>query len=279
MEENREFSLDGHRLVKPLADHFIGVRLDYYQQRGAWKGEFWKRMGDGFDTADQAILAGDRAVVDGHRCWKNNKGFRAAELLEIARKHPGRSGQKDLLRLSWFLLDPARYREDSTDPGANQRAATAEFALVEARKVRRPLVRVDGPALALLEEDQAFLKRHLRQFWWWKGDPRAPARLVVLHPHRFTDGARATELSGAMPAGKVPDVLDVLDLSGAPDLAAAAVRLDEAWRKYMSERPSNADNLTFGKELIPKFKAVDAFIRGLAAEGSLLAPGGRPLLK
>jgi hypothetical protein len=279
MEENREFSLDGHRLVKPLADHFIGVRLDYFQQRGAWKGEFWKRMGNGFDTADQAILAADRAVVDGHRCWKNNKGFRPAELLEIARKHAGEPAKKDLLRLSWFLLDPARYREDSMDEGANQRASSAEFALVEARKVRRPLARVDGPALALLEEDQAFLKRHVRQFWWWKGDPAAPPRIVLLHPHRFSGGAKASELTGRLPDGKVPDVLDTIELTGASDLASAGVRLDEAWRKYMSERPSNADNLTFGKDLIPRFKAVDEVIRKLAADGSLLAPGGRPLLK
>ena len=74
-------------------------------------------------------------------------------------------------------------------------------------------------------------------------------------------------------------MLDAVEIPGGFDLDAVGRRLDEAWRKYMSERPSNADNLTFGKELIPRFKAVDEWIRKLAADGALLAPGGRPLLK
>jgi hypothetical protein len=276
MEENREFCLDAHRIVKPLADHFIGVRLDYYQQRGAWKGEFWKRMGNGFDTADQAVFAPGREVLQHHRCWKNNKGFQAAELLEIAKAHPGDAKEKDALRLSWFLVDPAAYREDVTDDGAYRRYGSNASALEEARKVRRPLVRVDGRALEVLEENQAFLKAHVRQFWWQKGDPNGPSRLVVLHFDEFQDG-EGDAVTGRFPKGKTPVVLAVVGIQ--EGLEAPIPALDEAWRRVMEKRPSNADNLTFGKDQIPKFKAVDAHIRKLAASGELLAPGGRRLTK
>jgi hypothetical protein len=70
-----------------------------------------------------------------------------------------------------------------------------------------------------------------------------------------------------------------LGLSRGVDLKQISPTLDECWRKYMAERPSNADNLTFRKEEIANFKTLDAVIRRLAAEHRLLAPGGRALLR
>ena len=143
--------------------------------------------------------------------------------------------------------------------------------------MRRPLVRVVGKALKLLDDDQAFLRRHVRQFWWQKGSAEGPARLVVLNVHDTPAGAKPTDLTGACPAGKVPTVMATIDLSGGLDLGRVSPLLDECWRQYMSQRPSNADNLSFAKDNIVKFKALDEKVRQLARDRRLLAPGGRPL--
>ena len=278
-------------MVKPLAEHFIGVRLDYWQlyegQDKTKPGRFLRKMGlTGLDTADQVIVSPNGKRVDGPRSWKNRHGFTESELRAIARKYPGNPDTKNLLRLSWFLLDPVPFRVDLGDKEPDSRAlpdhgfTSPEGAVAEARKARRPLVRVDGAALQMLEGNQEFLRRHLRQFWWQKGDPKAPARLVVLNSHGIAaPGAKATALTGACPPGRVPTVMATVDLKGGPDLARISPVLDRCWRDYMAARPSNADNLTFAQENVPAFKEVDQTIRRLAGQGRLLAPGGRPLFR
>ncbi len=187
------------------------------------------------------------------------------------------------------MIDPESYWQDigarslpfrsRTSKTAGPSSCSAEGALTEACTIRRPLLRVDGDAAATLEGYQEFLSRHLRQFWWQRGDPNGPARLVVLDSNNIDESAKPTELTGSCPVGRVPAVLATIDLSKGADLARISPVLDEAWRRYMTRRPSNADNLTFGQDRIPEFKQVDATIRRLAKEGKLLAPGGRKLYR
>jgi hypothetical protein len=215
--------------------------------------------------------------VSGQRSWKTGKGYRPEELLEYASRFPADPKKKDQLKLSWFMLDPDFYGIDLGSDNTS-RYCSAVGAVTAARKVRRPLVRVDGKARALLEENQEFLSRHLRQFWWQKGDPEAPARLVVLNVHDTPDSGKANELTGACPAGKVPEVMATVEIASKLDLNSISAILDQAWRKYMANRPSNAENLTFAKQNIEKFKELDAHIRELARRNKLLAPGGRKLV-
>jgi hypothetical protein len=257
-EENRAFVQDLFGMVKPLADRYVGVRLDYYAQREAWKGELWKGLGGAWGMACQAVVGPDRRILVQGRCHKNGNGLTPKELLELA----GPPGRKSAFRLSWFLMDADFFREDATDPGARERFAKPENQVQEARRQRKPLCRVDGAALAALEADAEFLERHARQFVWAKGDPKGPARLSVYDPHELGPD-------------KSPALLGELALSDSKALGAA---LDACWRKYMARRPSNVDFMTFAEDVKPKCRETDEAIRKLAASGKLLAPGGRALL-
>lgn len=281
-EENREFSANSHGIVGPLAEHYVAVTLDYWQifwgPGSTRPGRFLQKYNfKGIDTAGQVVLSPDGKLISAHRSWKTGKGYGPEELLEYATRYSSGAGRKNRLKLSWFMVDPEYYAIDLGTTNAS-RYCSATGAMTAARKVRRPLVRVDGMALDLLEEHQEFLERHVRQFWWQKGDKQAAARLIVLDVHNTSGLAKPSELTGACPAGKVPEVLAAIDLSSGVDLDEISRVLDRAWRQYMMKRPSNADNLTFAKENIDAFKQVDAQIRALAREGKLLAPGGRALL-
>lgn len=279
-EENREFSADLHGLVKPLSEDYVAVTLDYWQifwGPGSTKpGRFLRKYGfTGIDTAGQVVLSPAGELLVSGRSWKTGKGFTPSELRGYAAKYPPDPAKVDALRLSWFMIDPAYYRIDlGGDPKGY---CSAVGAATGARKMRRPLVRVEGKALESLENDQEFLRRHLRQFWWQKGDAQGPARLVVLNVHDTPAGNAPSELTGACPVGKVPTVMATIDLSGGVDLDRISPVLDDCWRQYMAERPSNADDLSFARENIAKFKALDAKVRELARDGRLLAPGGRAL--
>ena len=259
--------------MKPLADHYVAVRLEFYQQQGTRiKG----------DTADCHIFDPQGNRLAGNRCWKNRNGLTPAELLEIAGKHPVAPEAK--LQLSWFLVDPDWYRKDVTDDGAYRRYCAPERPVGEARKARRPLIRVDGTALDALEKHQEFLTRHVRQFWWSKGDPKAPARLVVMHTNEFQGEAQPDDPKSRRRRLQAPALLAEIDLSKGVDLEKVTPILDECWRKYMATRPLNnisihRKNLNYSKEYEERFERVEETIRQLAREGRLLAPGGRPLLK
>ncbi len=261
--------------MKPIGDHYVAVRLEFYQLQGR------KIKGD---TAECYVFdpGGNRLATN--RCWKNGKGLTPKELEDFAALSPAPADKKNALRLSWFLMDPAYYRKDVSDDGAFQRYRSPERPLGEARKARRPLIRVDGPALDALENHQEFLARHVRQYWWTKGDPQAPARLVVLNSNDFPPGARADEITGKVRDGRVPAVLAVIDLSAGVDLARVSPILDEGWRKYMTGRPPNnisihRKNPNYSREYEERFERMEETIRQLARDGRLLAPGGRPLLK
>jgi hypothetical protein len=62
----------------------VGVRLDYYQQRGARRGDLWRQIGRGLDTASQIVFDPSGNIITAHRSWKNGNGLKPRELLEIA---------------------------------------------------------------------------------------------------------------------------------------------------------------------------------------------------
>ena len=80
-EENREFSANQHGIVKTLAQHYVGVGLEYWQLVGKAQskepGPFLRKHGvSGLDTSGQFIVspAGERVGKPG-RCWKNQCGI------------------------------------------------------------------------------------------------------------------------------------------------------------------------------------------------------------
>jgi hypothetical protein len=72
------------------------------------------------------------------------------------------------------------------------------------------------------------------------------------------------------------DLADV-DLTDPERMDQLSAQLDECWRAYMEDRPANADNLTFARDNIGRFKDIDSEIRRLARDRQLMAPGGRAL--
>jgi hypothetical protein len=274
--------MDVHGLVEPLSESYVAVKLDYWQifegNNSTQPGPFMRRYGfKGIDAAAQVVLDPSGNLITAHRSWKNGNGMTRDELTDIAAKHRRKPDGQEVLRLSWFLIDPFYYQQDLGDnSGILPRYCSANGGVTEARKIRRPLIRVDGAALQMLETHQEFLTRHLRQFWWQKGAVNAPARLIVLNPYDVSDAA-PNELIGDCRQGRTPSVMAVIDLTAGVDLEQMSPTLDECWRRFMAKRPSNADNLTFRKEQIPVFKSVDAHIASLAEKGLLFAPGGREL--
>lgn len=288
-EENWEFCQNRHGMVKPLSENYVCVGLGYYQIKtdspthGA-PGPFYRKHNiGGADTAGQFVISPDLKLIGGEgRCWKGGKGITADELNRWAGQHPADSKKKNTLRLSWFMMDPAYYRKDVVDDGPYGNITSATGMMEEARQRRRPICRVDGAALTVLENHQEFLSRHVRQYWWEKGDPNGPARLVVLNPHDIRKDAPPNELTGKVRSDRVPTVMGVIDLSGGLSLEKVSPGLDECWRQYMAKRPDNYWHHYKSQPSYPiawyqSYDNVDATIRKLAESGQLLAPGGRPL--
>lgn len=285
-EENRAFSTDSFRIVEPLSQHFVGVVLDYWQiyegPNSTLPGPFLREYGmTGLDTAGQVILSPDAELLSTHRSWKNGNGFTRKELYELASRHGGPVANRDHMKLSWLMIDPNFF---AIDLGRNQPAqfCSADGAIHHARKMRRPLIRVDGAAQTLLEDHAEFLQRHARQFWWQKGGPEAKSRLVVLNGHQINEIELAPELTGRCSAGRVPTMMANIDIHATTvtdraQLDELTSQLDRCWLEYMTNRPSNAENLTFARDNIANFQQIDIAIRELAKQQRLLAPGGRVL--
>jgi hypothetical protein len=171
------------------------------------------------------------------------------ELLDrVLKDHPPKADAGNDLRLAWFLWNP----EDQGLPGH----FGARFI---SRLDRKPMLTVSGPVPAWLD-DEAFLRRHLRQFIWTRGPaeggPRItvrqfepePAALTVFHPGQVT----------ADEAGRL---------------------LDDAWREYMKVRPLVArgyiDNPhgNWLKPVMEKAHQEELRVRDEALKGTLVPPG------
>jgi hypothetical protein len=286
-EENRAFSADAFQIVQPLSQHYVGVVLDYWQifegSGSTLPGPFLRKYKmQGIDTAGQVVLAPQGELLAAHRSWKSGNGLKRQELLDWAAAHGGPREQRDQWRLSWLMISE-RYFQQDLGRNAPDAFCSADGALHHARKMRRPLVRVEGAALKQLEQHSLFLQRHARQFWWQEGQTDGPNRLVVLNASEVDGEGKPSELTGRCSTNRVPTIMATIDLAdvdltNSEQLDRVSAQLDECWRAYMEGRPSNAENLTFARDNIGRFQDIDGQIRRLAEQRQLLAPGGRTLM-
>ncbi|MCI0747596.1 MAG: hypothetical protein L0Y58_19495 [Verrucomicrobia subdivision 3 bacterium] len=244
-----------------LARHFIGLRFDW-EQGNHYKDRFGFILG----TGDQMILDpagkpishtektkdGRSSVIYGrHGCDTTG-----AVLDKVIAAHTKGS---DELKLDWFLWPdkPARRQGGRYPAPFNSMAGYA----------RLPLAFVHGDVPGALR-DSDFLRWHVRQFIWVRGETNGPGRIIV---KRVKDGLKpglSTEI-----AAIDCDSLSKLEIGQA---------LDAAWMEYMKHRPLTArgylDN-PHGKwmrSVKNQMISEEQDLRSRAAAGTLLPPGRNP---
>jgi hypothetical protein len=225
---------------------FVCVRLDWDQmQRHRTR---WRVLTQG----NQLLLdPGGRDIpgVD-----PRGKRYDIPELVglldRVLREYPHDPSRSDALKLTWFFWNP------------KERGLPGSFgAEAVGRLDRKPVLTVSGPIPAWLEEP-SFLRRHLRQFIWTRGEPSGPSRITV----------RQME-----PGPKQLASLSLEEIG--PDKLADA--LDEAWLAYFRERPLVArgyiDNPhgRWLKSVMERVHQEELKVRQEALSGTL-KPAGRP---
>jgi hypothetical protein len=244
-----------------LADHFIGLRFDWEQ------GSHYKeRFGFILGTGDQLLLTPEGEFIRPNKpnktgeptiLYGRNGCDTTGEVLDdIIRKHPIRS---QAFKLDWFLWPQIPTRR----PGGHYPASHTAIA----GYARLPYVLVEGPVSAALE-DADFLRWHVRQFIWVRGQTDGESRLLV---RRVQDGLKEglpAELAALRPATMTWKEL--------------GVALDDAWLTYMKDRPLTARGYLenqHGKWMRGQAEQMiteDDEVRDRAAAGTLLPPGRKP---
>jgi hypothetical protein len=244
-----------------LARSFIGLRFDW-EQGNHYKDRFGFILG----TGDQLFLTPSGELI--RHGQKNNEGKSTvvygrhgcdttAEVLDqIMTAHPKKS---DELKLEWFLWPdkPAR-RHGGRYPASH--TSIAGYA-------RMPLAFIHGEIPAALR-DPEFLRWHVRQFIWIRGETNGPSRIAV---KRVKDGLKkdlSTEIAS-------------IDTS-ASSKRQLGEALDAAWLEYAKYRPLVArgylDN-PHGKwmrSVAGQMLNEEQELRSRALAGTLLAPGRKP---
>lgn len=247
-----------------LAKRFVCLRLDWEQGN-----HFRDRLGFILGTGDQLILDPAGRVVpaagvgaDGKTpvlFGRHGRDTTGDVLRDIADRQTA-EGRGDALAIDWFFWPRhASRRAGGFYPASPD--AIAAFA-------RMPQAVVHGEIPQALR-DEAFLRRHVRQFIWVRGPADGPGRIEV---RRVRDG-----LPEGMPTALAeirPGDMTINDLGRA---------LDAAWLEYMKDRPLVArgylDNphgkwmRSVGEQMIFE----DEEVRRRARAGTLRAPGGRPV--
>jgi len=244
-----------------LAGRFVGLRFDW-EQGNHHKDKFGFILGTGDQLLltpagelihpDQPNKAGKLTVLYG----RNGRDTTGEVLDGVIQQHPIKS---QALKLDWFLWE----QKPTKRPGGFYPASFTSIA----GYARLPYARIEGPVPAALE-DAGFLRWHVRQFIWVRGQTNGESRLVV---SRVKDGLKpglATELAVLRPASLTWK-----------ELGAA---LDQAWLTYMKDRPLTARGYLenqHGKWMrgqAAQMTAEDDEIRARAAAGTLLPPGRKP---
>lgn len=226
-----------------MRDRFIGVRLDWDQQQ-IYKAKLGGMLGTGrqmlLDPAGNVI---PDANVPGGYASRYNLHLTSKILDAVSAKFPPDT-HAPRLKLDWFLWP--------TKPPFN--------ATAMANWDRKPMAVVEGTVPAILDNAD-FLRWHVRQFIWTRGQTNGPGRLVI----RRVMNRVQTELA-------------TIDLAALTPLQLGQ-RLDEVWRRYMKQRPFTARGYSenpHGKMFDPiKTRMADEEItlRQQAVDGTLLPPG------
>jgi len=222
------------------------VRLGWDQQ------QFYKqKLGGMLGTGHQMLLdpAGNviaDANVPGGYATRYNLHLTPKILDAVSAKFPPDTNAPRL-KLDWFLW-PAK-------PPFN--------ATAMANWDRKPMALVEGSIPAILDHPD-FLRWHIRQFIWTRGQTSGPARLVF----QRVMNSQQTELAAIDTAALTPRQL--------------GQRLDEVWRNYMKQRPFTARGYSENPHgrMFDSIKAKmldeELTIRQQAMDGTLLPPGRRP---
>jgi hypothetical protein len=244
-----------------LAENFIGLRFDW-EQGNHYKDKFGFILG----TGDQLLLRPDGELIRPAQpnrqgrptvLYGRNGCDTTAEVLDgVSRQHPLKS---QVLRLEWFLWA----QKPTKRPGGSYPASYTSIA----GYARLPYVVVEGPVPAALE-DTGFLRWHVRQFIWVRGQTNGESRLLVC---RVKDGLKAglsTDLATLRPATMTWQQL--------------SKSLDQAWLTYVKDRPLTARGYLeneHGKWMRGQATQMireDEALRARAAAGTLLPPGRKP---
>lgn len=234
-----------------LAENFVGLKIDWEQGK-RYKEKLGRIPGTGCQTMldlDGTPLK-EYGGVDAFAS-RYNRVLTPKILDEIAAKFPAKK-PAPALRIEWFLWPTQR--QGMWPAGVDD---IANYA-------RLPQAWIEGPMAAALE-DSDFLRWHVRQFIWIRGNAKGDSRIVV---KRVREGLRPglpTEIA-AIPAGEGP-------------LEKLGASLDEAWTTYMKDRPRTARGYSenpHGK-MFERIKddmvGDEEAIAAQAKAGTLLAPG------
>ena len=198
-----------------LASRFAALRLDWEQGN-----HYRDRFGFVLGTGDQLFLKPDGALIPpatGSVYGRHGEDI-TPDVLARVHRTAGSAPAITTLDLDWFFWPR---KPSAGRPGGFYPPPVDAIAGV----ARHPVAEVHGHLPDALE-DTAFLKRHVRQFIWKRGDPTAAPSV---HLFRVRDG-----LPPALPTDLA--TLDGEDLQ-AENLGPA---LDRAWLTYMENRPLTA---------------------------------------
>jgi hypothetical protein len=237
-----------------LMNNFVGLRIDWEQGKH-YKDKLSRIPGTGCQTMldREGNPLKEFGGIDAFAS-RYNRILTPKILDEIAARFPAKAKQPPL-KIDWFLWPAERKGmwPASTDDISNYS--------------RTPQAWIEGPMPAALLNDD-FLRWHVRQFIWIRGNPKGESRIVIKRVKEGLKSGLSPEI-GAVPAASVT-------------LAELGKSLDHAWMTYMKDRPRTAR----GYSENPAGKMFDG-IKGhmigqedsLAAEaaaGTLLAPGRLP---
>ena len=244
-----------------LANSFIGLRFDWEQGN-----HFKEKFGFILGTGDQMLLtpAGqpiphDEKTKDGRPSTiygRHGCDTTGPVLDKIVAAQPKKS---DELRLEWFLWP----EKPSRRPGGRYPAPLNSIA----GYARMPIAVVQGEIPEALR-DSTFLRWHVRQFIWARGETNGATRIVV---RRVKDGLKA-----GLPSELAE--IDARKLSKA-ELGKA---LDRAWIEYAKNRPLTARGYLenphgkWMRSVADQMITEEKEVRTRAAAGTLLAPGRKP---
>jgi len=238
-------------IYERLAKNFIGLRFDW-EQGNHYKEKFGFILGTGdqllLDPAGTLIPPCKGKVYGRHGC-----DLTGALLDDIAAKYVGRSNE---LRMDWFWWNtkPSSRKGGSYPPSPGAIAAYA----------RLPIAKLDGLLPAALNNSE-FLRWHVRQFIWVRGNTNGPSRISV---ERVKDGL----------APGLSTELTVLD-PRAVSLEVLGQELDKAWFAYMKDRPPAARGYlenphgAWMRSVKDQMLSEESEIRRRAGAGTLLPPG------